>query len=375
MEKGRNDKPRLLLMGDARQVHLKRWAAYFGEAGFEVLSFSLEQADNFPGTIRYVRMPSFLPQFMRYLLCVPAVKDLVRQFKPHVVNAHFVPNYGMIASVVGRKPWVLSTWGSDIMTDPLKSPFHRMRTRFVLRRADYVTSDAQVMTDAICSMGVPGESVLTFPYGVDLDRFRPPDNPPEGGPNILSNRKLAPVYGVNTLIDAFPAVREAFHQATLTVAGDGELRAELLARAERSIARRAIVFVGDVDHHRMPSLLRDHHLYVSTSLSDTTSVSLLEAMACGLFPIVSDIPANREWIEDGVNGCLVPIQQPMRLAMTIIDVWKDAAFRDRAIRANLDLVRTKAEWNTNMQGARELFERLAGEERSGNAARGLDNGA
>ena len=359
MDTKASDKPRLLLMGDARQVHLKRWAAYFDESGFEVLSFSLERTDYYPGTIRYIRMPSFVPRFARYLLCVPAVKDLIHQFKPHVVNAHFAPNYGMIAAVAGRKPWVLSTWGSDIMTDPLKSPFHRMRTRFVLRRADYVTSDARVMTDEIQSMGIPAERVLTFPYGVDLERFKPRDDPLEGGPRILSNRKLAPVYGVSTLIDAFPAVREAFHQAALTVAGDGELRTELLTRAERSIARRAIVFVGDVDHHRMPALLHDHHIYVSMSLSDTTSVSLLEAMACGLFPVVSDIPANREWIEDGVNGRLVPVQQPMKLAMTLIEVWKDGAFRDGAIRANLALVRDKAEWHANMRGVRDLFERLA----------------
>lgn len=360
MAKEYDDKPRLLLLGDARQVHLKRWARYFGEAGFEVLSFSLEQPDSYPGSLKHVRMPDLLPKFLRYLLCVPAVKDLAHQFKPHVVNAHFVPNYGMIASVLRRKPWVLSTWGSDIMTDPHKSPFHRMRTRWVLKRADYVTSDAQVMTERIREMGVTNDRVLTFPYGVDLDRFRPRETQLDGGPRIVSNRKLEPVYSVSTIIDAFPAIRETFHQATLTVAGDGDLRADLLTRAERSIARRAIVFVGDVDHWRMPALLRDHQLYVSTSLSDTTSVSLLEAMACGLFPIVSDIPANREWIEDGVNGALVPVQQPMKLAMRIIEAWNDAPFRTRAVRSNLELVRDKAEWNANMRPVRELFERLAG---------------
>jgi glycosyltransferase involved in cell wall biosynthesis len=83
-------------------------------------------------------------------------------------------------------------------------------------------------------------------------------------------------------------------------------------------------------------------------------------MACGLFPIVSDIPANREWIEDGVNGCLVPVQQPMKLAMTIIKVWEDRPFRDRAVSANLELVRDKAEWSANMSEVRQLFERLAG---------------
>jgi len=266
-----------------------------------------------------------------------------------------------VASIIGRNPWVLSTWGSDIMTDPEKSPFHRMRTKFVLKRATRVTSDAQVMTDKIISMGVPEEMGQTFPYGVDLTRFSPRQDRLDGGPRILSNRKLEPVYSVSTVIDALPAVREAFHQATLTVAGDGALRSELASRADRSIGRRAIVFVGDVDHDRMPSLLRDHHLYVSISLSDTTSVSLLEAMACGLFPIVSDIPANREWIEDGVNGRLVPVQQPMTLAMTIIEAWKDSSTRDAAIRKNADLVRDKAEWRTNMQVVLDLFDSLVGD--------------
>ncbi len=352
------DKPRLLLMGDARQVHLKRWATYFTEAGYDVLSLSLEHTDNYPGEIRFIRMPSFLPRAFLYTLSVPAIKNITRRFNPHIVNAHFVPNYGLIASLIARKPWVLSTWGSDIMTDPGKSPFHRMRTGYVLRNATRITSDAQVMTEKIESMGIPKELIVTFPYGVDRAFFYRRTEPLEGGPRILSNRKLEPVYSISTLIDAFPAIREAYHQATLTVAGDGKLRSELASRSDLSIARRAIVFVGDVDHERMPALLRDHHIYVSMSLSDTTSVSLLEAMACGLFPVVSDIPANREWVEDGVNGRLVPVQQPMTLAMTIIEAWKDSSLRASAADKNAQLVHERAEWRSNMQVVLDLFEQL-----------------
>jgi glycosyltransferase involved in cell wall biosynthesis len=214
------------------------------------------------------------------------------------------------------------------------------------------------MTEKIQSMGIPKELIVTFPYGVDRAFFYPRTEPLEGGPRILSNRKLEPVYSISTLIDAFPAIREAYNQATLTVAGDGKLRSELASRSDLSIARRAIVFVGDVDHARMPVLLRDHHIYVSTSLSDTTSVSLLEAMACGLFPVVSDIPANREWVEDGVNGRLVPVQQPMTLAMTIIEAWKDSSLRVSAADKNAQLVRERAEWRSNMQVVLDLFEQL-----------------
>jgi glycosyltransferase involved in cell wall biosynthesis len=350
----------MLLLGDARQVHLKRWAEYFIDAGYEVLTFSLERPDRFPGALKYIRMPGFLPRILRYIFSLPTVRDLVRNFDPHLVNAHYASNYGVIAALLGKHPWVLSTWGSDIMTDPEKGPLHRMRARSVLRRAGWITSDAPVMTEKIRSLNPDADNIITFPYGVDTSVFYPQETISGTGPGIVSNRKLEPVYSVSTIIDAFPAVREVFREATLTVAGDGSLRGELGRRAERSIARRAIIFVGGVDHYRMPALLRDNQIYVSLSLSDTTSVSLLEAMACGLFPVVSDIPANREWIEHGVNGYLVPVQQPMKLAETLVEAWKNRDLREAAKNRNLELIREKAMWRSNMKTVHNLFDELTG---------------
>jgi glycosyltransferase involved in cell wall biosynthesis len=305
-------------------------------------------------------MLPFVPRALKYPASVPLLRQLIRRFNPHLLNAHFVPNYGVMAALVNRQPWVLSTWGSDVMTDPEKSPFHKMRTKFALRRADYVTSDAEVMSRKIASLGVPEDRILTFPYGVDMEAFYPRTEALEPGPRILSNRKLEEVYSISTIIDAFPAVRETYRDSTLTIAGDGELRAALVARAGRSIAQKAITFVGGVDHERMPTLLRNHHIYVSTSLSDTTSVSLLEAMAAGLFPVVSDIPANKEWITPGTNGLLVPVQQPMQLAVTLIEAWKNENLRENAVQFNLRLVRERAEWYNNMRTIHNLFDRLVG---------------
>jgi glycosyltransferase involved in cell wall biosynthesis len=281
----------------------------------------------------------------------------VRRFDPDVVNAHFVPNYGVIASLLGRVPWVLSTWGSDVMTNPDTSPFHMWRTRRVLASASFVTSDAQIMTERLQRLGVSAERILTFPYGVDTDRFHPASTLPEGAPRIVSNRKLEAVYGVSTVMDAFGAVREAFPGASLTVAGDGSLRADLMRLAERATD---VTFVGAVDHERMPALLREHHVYVSASLSDTTSVSLLEAMACGLLPVVSDLPANREWVTHGENGMLFPAERPTELASVIVEAWRDRDFIERARRANTSLIRERARWQDSMRPVHSLFDVLAG---------------
>ena len=350
----------MLLLGDARQVHLRRWGAYFADCGYDVLTVSLEATSEFPTRLVHVSVPQFLPDALRYPLAAASLRRIIRDFRPDVVSAHFVPNYGMMAALAGARPWVLSAWGSDIMTVPDKSAFHRWRTQFVLDRAPWVTSDAQVLTERIRSFGVPSDHILTFPYGVDTALFAPAPPPSTPGPLILSNRKLESLYRVDVVVDAFAAVREALPDAALTVAGDGAERTRLAQRAKSGTAAAKIRFVGDVDHARMPALLREHHLYVSSSPADTTSVSLLEAMAVGLFPVVTDIPANREWIVDGENGRLVPPGEATRLAVALIDAWRDAGLRERARARNAEIIATRGRWNEAMRSVHELFDRLSG---------------
>ena len=88
--------------------------------------------------------------------------------------------------------------------------------------------------------------------------------------------------------------------------------------------------MGRVPHDRMPELLTQTDIYVSTSLSDGTSVSLLEAMASGVFPIVTDIPSNREWINDGENGFLVPAGKEINLADRIIGTIRNEGLMEKA---------------------------------------------
>ena len=85
-----------------------------------------------------------------------------------------------------------------------------------------------------------------------------------------------------------------------------ELREEALEREVESLnINSSVKFLGRVPHEEMPNLLAQADIYVSTSLHDGTSVSLLEAMGSGAFPVVTDIPSNREWIINGENGFLV----------------------------------------------------------------------
>ncbi len=179
------------------------------------------------------------------------------------------------------------------------------------------------------------------------------------GPRILSNRKIEPVYNIATIISALGEVIRSAPGARLTVAGSGSQKKRLEAEVRRGHASHSIRFIGDVPHSEVPGLLRDHDIFVSVALSDTTSVSLLEAISCGLFPVVSDIPANREWIDHGRNGFVVPPLDSVALARAIIDAWSKPELRESAKKHNADLVEARADWYRNMSSVRELFDRLA----------------
>ncbi|MEJ2720726.1 MAG: glycosyltransferase [bacterium] len=352
---------RILLLGDARQVHLRRWSQYLIDTGYDVITASLEPVDGVPGRSQRIRIPETLPDFLRYPMAVPAVRGIIRRFEPDLISAHFTPNYGLIAAMTGFHPWVLSTWGSDIMLLPERSAFHKKRTEFVIKNADSLTSDAAVMSDRLVALGAGRSRVITVPFGVDRNVFYPAERTEtHDAPLVLSNRKLETIYNIDTIITAFTTVIRSLHGAKLTVAGSGSLSKRLHSDAARTDAAPSIEFVGEVEHAGMPALLRKHDIFVSIASSDTTSVSLLEAMACGLFPVTSDIPATREWIRDGENGLLVPPRDAGAAARAIIDAWRNEDLRESARNQNAGLIEARADWHSNMALVRNEFDRLIG---------------
>ena len=119
-------------------------------------------------------------------------------------------------------------------------------------------------------------------------------------------------------------------------------------------------FVGMVPNTELPSLLSSGDVYVSTSLSDGTSISLLEALSCGLAPVVTDIPANRPWVIDGSDGSLFPAGDYQALAAKITTALKDNDMRTRFGEAGRRLVLEKADFRKEMAKIERLYEEIKG---------------
>jgi len=347
---------RIALLGEASVVHTRRWAEYFQSRGDAVKLFTLETPppDFAVDWEKVGRRNRF--HAISYTLARSRMARALDDFDPDLVNAHFLPNYGWLGVLAGRRPLAVSAWGSDVLVNPGKSPFHRWRLRFVLERADLITSDAEMMSEEIRRHVDGSTRLLTAPMGIERVFFERGEARRERDAVILQDRHLEPIYDVRTLLRALPAFFETHPAWRVRIAGEGSRRPKLEREARRLSLDGRVEFLGRLSRARLVDELLRARLYVSTSLSDSTSVSLLEAMALGAHPVVSDLPANREWLTDPEQGFFFPAGDAPALSAALDSAAGLTDDRRRAAAArNRSVIADRAIWEENMERVRETF--------------------
>jgi glycosyltransferase involved in cell wall biosynthesis len=353
---------RILLLGDIRPTHLKRWRDYFRSKGHEVHVASLE-CD--PSDSDYEQLTIKVPvRSLRYLSSGGAARRVIDCFKPDIVNGHFLPTYGLLAAVSGFRPIAVSLWGSDVLVSARKSPLHRARALWILRRAQLVTSDSAYMTSETHRLGRFEARIVTEPMGLpEKLQQRLESHSPETastGITIISTRRLEPLYRVDVLIDALILCGAKLGRFRCLICGDGSERSRLESMC-RSYGLDSVSFLGWCSGDQYAKVLSGVDIYISCSESDSTSVSLLEAMSAGAFPVASDILGNREWIVEGETGFTFPVGDASALADRLIEAANSPGLRASAAIKNRETVRQRATWERNMaviEGAfAELVER------------------
>ncbi len=336
---------KIAVLSNAAVIHTRRWVEHFRGRGHEVRVWSLEPG---PPELGAERLPSApLPGVLRYPLAAGALRRALDRFAPDLVDAHYVPNYGVLATLVDRHPRVITAWGSDLLVAGRRDPFQRARARAVLSSADHVLCDSGNLAAAARALGAPADRVSEIPWGVDLSRF-PPGVARQSG-LLVSARMHEPVYDLPTI---FAGVAELMRERSgleLAIAGDGTLRPDLERLAGRVLPAGRYRFLGRLDPQAMAGWLSRAEVYLSASRSDSTSVSLLEA--------------NREWIAPGDGGVLFPAGDAAALAAGVRQVLDDVAFAGAARARNRRVVEARGDWNANLGRVeaiyRELVERHA----------------
>jgi len=353
---------RICYVADGASIHTQRWVNYFAKKGYEIHLICWKVMPGYESNVNIHLLTRLAPkiwtvsQYLSFLFWILQVRHLINRIKPDIVDSHFITVYGFLAACSGFHPLIVSAWGSDILIHPRRNFLFKAITEYALKRADVITCDSEVARDGLQRLGVKLGRIRVIFKGVDTKQFSWQQRNEElrtqlrisGAPTIVSIRNLEPIYNVEMLINAIPLVLKHTPEAKFVIAGDGKQRKYLENLAISLGISNCIRFIGWIPHSELPKYLASSDIYVSTSLSDTSHISLQEAMACQLALVVTDIPANRAWMEDGENGFIVPINDIQMLADRIVYLISNGQLRSRFGKANRQIIQKKAEYDKEM---------------------------
>jgi hypothetical protein len=271
------------------------------------------------------------------------------------VHALRIPFEGMLASRLSAEiPLAVSIWGNDLTLHAPHSSTMGQRTRQTLQRANGLHTDAARDLRLAAEWGFdihkPG-LVVPSNGGIDLERVRrvrtplPPDlaaRIPDGHTLVINPRGVRAYTRTDTFFQSIPLVL-AQRPRTVFVCPSmaGEAEAERWASSIQADER--VVLFPSLSQGQLWELFSRSPVSISVTSHDGTPNTLLEAMACGSFPVAGNLESLREWIRSSENGLLVDPGSPQELAAAVIHALDDAALRQQAAQINLEMVRSRAE--------------------------------
>lgn len=368
---------RICYIAPTEAIHTLRWLKYFVDKGHEVhlISFRAFRGNNIEG-VRLHLLRRFCPQARRVPVLFSGVtllsntirvRNLIRRINPDILHAHYIADYGFRGALSGFHPLVLSVWGSDVLFDAKRNRVLRTLTNYALKKADLITCDAKHMKEKLIELGIKDEKIKLIYHGVETQKFNLKQKDGKlleklgisNSPMITSTRNLRPVYDIESLIKAMPQVLKQVPEAKFVIVGEGEQKDYLEKLASCLGVSGSVRFVGWISSDALPIYLTSADIYVSTSLSDAgLAASTAEAMACGLPVIITDFGDNRKWVQDGVNGYIIPLRSPEVLASRIVYLIRNKDIREKFGQINRQIIEEKNNWEKEMGKMGKLYEEL-----------------
>lgn len=351
---------KICFVAPANNYHTKKWAGWFSQRGYDVHVISFVN-DNIPGAVvHYIETGSSADandaSKLRYLLHSRDIKRIIEEIRPDIVNAHYASSYGTATALSGIKHYVLSVWGSDIYDFPNKSILHKMLLMYSLRKAEYLFSTSRAMAEEASKYTKKHFDIT--PFGVDTVLFSPEKRTRIDHDFVVGSVKgLSYTYGIDYLIRAVAIIRKEHPEIPihLRIAGKGPDEQAFKQLARESGIEDITAWLGFISQDEAAKEWANMDVAVIPSLSESFGVSAVEAQACNIPVIISDVPGLLETTVPGVSSVVVPKNDERALSRAIVDLYKDTEKRCKLGNAGRNYVKKKYEYHICFQKIEDLL--------------------
>ncbi|HET59294.1 MAG TPA: glycosyltransferase family 1 protein [Chloroflexi bacterium] len=347
--------------------HDHRFLSALAETEHEVFSLRLEkrgverESRPLPAGVNPVRWAGGCRPVDReeYPALVRDLATVLEAVRPDVVHAGSVQTAALLTAMAGFHPLVTMSWGYDLLMDADSSSRMLADTRFTLETSDAFVCDCQAVAEKAKEFGFPSERITILPWGVDLGHFSPEQKDQFirqqlGWDNdeivVLSTRAWEPVYDVGTVVQGFIEAAAQNSRLRLILLGGGSQAQALQEMITEAGVADKVWLGGRTQYADLPGYYQAADVYVSASLTDGSSLSLMESLACATPAIVSDIPGNREWVVEGENGWFFPVGDWQALSAKLQEIAAVDPLRWKQMGRNArDAAEKRANWPENFK--------------------------
>ncbi len=322
------ERRRILIVADSRSP-LDRERGFAGlKGGYQIYWYRFLKVDS-SDLIGTVKPYGGRAERLSFLLSPFFLVRAIREIRPHLIHVFYA--YHQLNNLVLRrfKPLVVTVMGGDILSEQSFHGIKKWLTMKILEEADIITSKSDFLDRILQEIGSLDHKIRRVTWGVDTRRFCPGMDVRflrerfSMGPDDLvffSPRNCRPFYRQDLIIKAFAlyqSLDKGKKRARLVIAElfpDESYANRLRALVKELGLQHEVHFVGPIPHQEMPLYYNLADIMVAIPPSDGMPQSLYEAMACGSYPILGNLPQYHEMIQDGVNGRLIRTDDATALA-------------------------------------------------------------
>lgn len=346
-------KRKILFLGESYRSDAITWTKGLKELGhFEIIHWELQTPND--------TLQNRILRTLEFGFAPIAVRKIIRQQKPDMIIAERTTSYGFLAALSGIKPSAIAQQGrTDLWPeDSITIPFKKILQNYAFKKATLIHAWGPVMADSMDKVKVDMTKVLILPKGIDLKQF---ENKNTSNPDKISaivTRSLLPEYRHEVILKAFALLHQKEIDFSLTIIGNGKQLPFLKELAKELNIENKVIFTGRILNTALPKLLQESNFYLSMPITEGVSASLFEAMACGCYPVVSDISGNQSWINHRENGQLIAVDNFEMIADEILWAFENPSIRKEAILKNLQFIEKHVNYKTNMKIIADKYHEL-----------------
>lgn len=352
---------KIAFLAGYNSIHTVRWVNEMALREHEVHLITMHLGNELLDDRVKIHYLPIKPPYGYYMNTI-CLRTLLNRIQPNILHTHYASGYGTLGRLSGLHPNLLSVWGSDVFDFPYQSKFKERLVIKNLQAADRIASTSHIMKKQIEKLCKLNRDIAITPFGINCDQFKPEKKFKNNNKIIIGTvKKLAPKYGISTLIKSFKLLKEKTNKdIELIIVGDGPQKSELKRLAKSIGVGEFVFFTGALPHNEIPSVLNSFDIYCALSLLDSESfgVAIAEASACGLPTLVSDVGGLPGVVVNGKTGFIVERNNPKRAVEKLEILVNDTNLRKKMGAAGRQFVLDNYEWKESANRMEILYKEV-----------------